>query len=224
MADRPIIFSGPMVRALLDGRKTQTRRLATSPLRRCVTGDQLYVRESGIYFPGRPGGAGELFRHDVPATAKCGVYWSRNNGGPGAGYNVTGCSRASALSDGRAKVRPSIHMPRWASRLTLIVEEVRFQRLQEISEADAIAEGIETGRHPDTGEVCGWRDYETIHIGRHKGANHPHAIVPYREAWRSYSSLWDELHREPGQRWADNPEIVALTFRVVRENIDRIAA
>lgn len=198
MTDRPIIFSGPMVRALIDGRKTQTRRLATSPLRRVEAGDRLYVRESGIYFQGRPGGAGELFRHDVPNTPETGIYWSRNNGGPGASYNVDGCSRASALA-GNAKVRPSIHMPRWASRLTLIVEGVRVEPLQAISEADAIAEGAARLAHDGEG-----------HFFEHPTGTH---IC-------GYAGLWDHLHGAGS--WDENPQVVALTFRVELGNIDRL--
>jgi hypothetical protein len=206
-----------MVRALLDGRKTQTRRLASSPLRRVEVGDRLYVRERcWIWGNWRKDGMSKSGRQRwrfFPSGQKLSTF------DPAHADIATKATPRESLAFWS---RPSIHMPRWASRLTLIVEDVRFQRLQEISEKDAIDEGIEPGVHPDTGEFCGWRDYETIHTGPHKGANHPHAIIPYSEPWRSYASLWDELHREPGERWEDNPEIVALTFRVVRQNIDRI--
>jgi len=210
VTDRPILFSGPMVCALDDGRKTQTRRLGSSPLAKVKPGDRLWVRERTMVEAIVPliDGEGLLLRYDADGSGTSAIpIPERLNRG--------------AISVGR---RLSMGCFREASRLTLIVEEVRFQRLQDISEADAIAEGIETGRHPDTDEVCGWRDYETIHTGRHEGVNHPHAIVPYTEAWRSYSSLWDELHRAEGERWQHNPEIVALTFRVIHENIDRIEA
>ena len=109
MTDRPIIFSPTMVRALLAGRKTQTRRLATSPLARCVPGDRLWVREGYAQHA-----AGFDYRADFAGFSQ-----------PAAG-----------------PWRPSIHMPRWASRLTLHVEAVRVERLQDIREADAVAEGM----------------------------------------------------------------------------------
>jgi len=217
-----------MVLAMLDGRKTQTRRLLnpqpgtflvdgrecevvalhvdgeavprvatgrvlTAQKLRYAVGDRLYVRESGIYYPGVPGGAGELFRHDVPIAADHGVYWSRNNGGPGASYMLPACTRSSALASPLAKVRPSIHMPRWASRLTLIVEDVRVERLQAISKEDAIAEGV-TLQHAASSPVIG------------------------------YQTIWNLLHNNAGDRWDDNPFVVVVSFRVVRGNIDQVPA
>lgn len=248
MSDKGIIFSAPMVRALLDGRKTQTRRLLTPAPEtfevdgaecevglwhepgkrgriicgRCITlqtvpyapGDRLYVREAwhvrGIYtdvvevaYRASENRSHTEFVEQVPVALAI----------PGKGRWPQ-----------YPKWGPSIHMPRWASRMWLAVTEVRVERLQDISEADAIAEGIEPGRHPDTGEPEGWRDYETIHAGRHKGCDHPHAFVPYDNPWRSYASLWDELHTEPGTRWTDNPWVVAVSFDVNRGNIDGGAA
>lgn len=225
MTDRPIIFSGPMVRALLEGRKTQTRRLASSPLRRVETGDRLWTRENFHTEAWYDRLSAEHRRELSKGGQWPGAVWYPageliETGGLKRIARISGLDLDAQFSKG--KQWPSIHMPRWASRLTLVVQDVRFQRLQETSETDAIAEGIEPGVHPDTGEICGWRDYETIYIGPHKGANHPHAIVPYSEPWRSYASLWDVLHREPGERWQDNPEIVALTFRVARANIDTL--
>lgn len=226
MADRPIIFSASMVRALLDGSKTQTRRLLnpqpetfavddagtqcevgclqvdgepnnrvftgnvlTAQQVRYAIGDRLYVRESGIEYRGMAGGS-DLFRHDVPATNKTGHYWVRDRLDAGASYNVAGCSRKAALIGANRKVRPSIHMPRWASRLTLLASLVRVQRLQDISEDDARAEGV---------EMLADRSYRT-----------------------GFAFLWNSLHSKPGTRWGDNPWIVAITFVVQRGNIDTL--
>jgi hypothetical protein len=200
MTDRPIIFSGAMVRALLDGRKTQTRRLATSPLRRVERGDRLYVRES-IYF--------------WSAAHDCEITFAANGSTRQTGPN-TGEIPDAALSgyfrmvdqsrEARARIsRPSIHMPRWASRLTLIVEDVRLQRLTAIGGHDARCEGVE--RLTDAGA---WRDYS---------GQFPEALT----AVESFATLWDSLHTTDGECWQDNPEIVALTFRVERGNIDHLA-
>ena len=87
---------------------------------------------------------------------------------------------------------PPIHMPRWASRITLTVTDVRVQRLQEISEADAIAEGIDATA--------------TKHFGN---------------PVKAYAALWNSLHgAENEHSWEANPWIVAVTFDVREGNID----
>ena len=90
--------------------------------------------------------------------------------------------------------RPSIHMPRSASRLTLTVTEVRVQRLQDISEEDARAEGIE-------GEFLPW----------------PQGYWTYRPY---FAELWNSLHGPDA--WDANPWVVALSFTVQHGNIDQI--
>lgn len=182
MVDRPAIFSGPMVCALLDGRKTQTRRLATSPLRRCKVGDRLWVREawktSALHDSAKP----SKMAHDAP------IYFTAHD----SLWPV-------------ARYRPGMHMPRWASRLTLIVEEVRFQVLHEIDEADSKAEGV---RDPYLGDSDPPFEEQAC-------------MVSCR---MQYRNLWKTLHGKEGQRWDDNPQVVALTFRVMRGNIDKLEA
>jgi hypothetical protein len=157
--ERPIMFSGPMVRALLSARKTQTRRLAKSPLRNCLPGDRLWVRET----------------HATTATADVEYRADFHEGS----WQQSG------------PWRPSIHMPRRACRLTLRVTEVRFQRLHDISEEDARAEGAPRCMTDGEGAF-----YETER-GTHECG---------------YAGLWDSLHG--AESWADNPEIVAITFTV----------
>lgn len=188
MTIRPIIFSAPMVRALLAGTKRQTRRLATSPLRRCEVGDRLWVREA-VQVTG-DGVAYSADAHMAYDVAENHVYH------PGRDLWLK-----KARSDLRAVGVPSIHMPRWASRLTLTVEAVRVEPLQAISEADAIAEGIE------------W-PIKTWSLG---GINYPSWLRPSE----IYQRLWDSLHTAPGERWDDNPDVGALTFRVEQRNIDQ---
>lgn len=199
MAERPILFSAPMVRALLEGRKTQTRRLAwrdphgegpagakASPWQAAMPGDQLWVRETwGCPDADRPGVKGgrkpqagdRLVFQANPADA---YQWQ--TGHPGCGDFVW---------------RPSIHMPRWASRLTLTVTDVRVHRLQDISEADCDAEGF--------------------------GGDFPHNVMPhlFPDAQAAggltipecFGVLWNSLHKPP-HAWDDNPEVVAITFAV----------
>jgi len=193
MTDRPIIFSAPMVLALIAGRKTQTRRLATSPLRRCEVGDRLYAREAF--------GVASIFTDVVEVR-----YQASERGCYTDFVEQVPVAAATGAKVTWPKYRPSIHRPRWASRLTLIIEAVRAEPLQAISEADAVAEGIEFVTETSSGRF--YRNY--------RGGDCP------MMAWGSYRSLWESLHGE--ESWAENPDVVALSFRVVRENIDRIAA
>jgi hypothetical protein len=198
MVDRPIIFSGPMVRALLAGRKTQTRRLATSPLRRVNAGDRLYVRE---HWKTSMGNDGVAPRDLDPETSILmladGVVPTRFNLPPWG------------------KHRQGMHMPRWASRLTLVIEQVRVERLQLLTASDAIAEGVEMeSADPPFYYVPEISDHALTGVGIEEPGG--------RHAERSYGKLWDLLHTKIGERWQDNPDVVALTFRVERGNIDSI--
>lgn len=211
MADRPIIFSGPMVQALLAGRKTQTRRVLKPqpkvlkggiwyrpyPVLRPLhwnylhgdriagfadlpyaPGDRLYVREAHAILPRTAYrmsiGTGTISQTEHPTD----------------GYSAA-VFREGFDRSGRPRWRPSIHMPRWASRLTLTVTDVRVQRLQDISEADAVAEG--------------WKSPEELGCG----------------TWRPvgwFFDLWRTLHGPDA--WDANPWVVALTFTVEQRNID----
>lgn len=148
--ERPILFSAPMVRALLDGRKTQTRRVVKwkfgpngTPATPIETVDQFADLVQGL--------AENLSGDPVPfAACKCpyGVpgdrLWVRET------WQDIGCEDRTeyiylaSVADGHHPPtwRPSIHMPRAASRITLEVVSVRVERVRDISEADAIAEGF----------------------------------------------------------------------------------
>jgi hypothetical protein len=102
--------------------------------------------------------------------------------------------------------KPSIFMPRWASRLTLTVTDVRVQRLQEISGGDAIAEGLLA--FPENGEATHWAT----------GADRND--IWFTDPREAYADLWNGLHDKPGERWDDNPWIVAVSFDVRKGNID----
>lgn len=237
MTDRPILFSGPMVRALLDGTKTQTRRVlrgvpdapqpdchpnhtpkhpkpyldaycsarktATNP--RGMSTDWCWWQVDD-----RPG---QTFRIPYAPGDRLWVRetWSDDDAPPGeADYQATIATDANLYPDEIANIKwkPSIHMPRWASRLTLIVTDVRVQRLQEISEEDAIAEGIEEKEF--FGCPC-WKIY-----GDTDGTVAPDDPIA------SFASLWDHCHG-PGA-WDADPWVVATTFTVHRGNIDQMGA
>ena len=198
MTDRPLIFSAPMVRALLDGRKTQTRRVLKPPYgtleylptgtwepicTKVFRGDRLYVREAHALV-GTVDPQWVLYRAD--------------------GYESE-CARHGfdRPYPPEPRWRPSIHMPRWASRLTLVVTDVRVQRLQEISEADAVAEGV-------TGRAYQARDGSWI-------------ADPKASFAGGFGCLWNSLYGPDA--WDANPWVAAISFDVHRCNIDqRVAA
>lgn len=208
MTDRPILFSAPMVRALLDGRKTQTRRvLKPQPDYRGPSGfmhdaeEWGWADENGEHVSVLeivPNGFHIGGRLWVRETWRA---WSEYDGMPPRAIPAAAAIQYPAdnpLSPWDSKARPSIHMPRWASRLTLIVTDVRVQRLQDISEADAIAEGIAPTANSQT------IDCDT---------------PSPRDGFRD---LWNGIHG-PGA-WDENPWVAAISFDVVRDNIDDIDA
>lgn len=178
MTDIPIIFSAPMVRALLEGRKTMTRRLAW----REVEAPKLTERSRARLICGR---------YELPSP------WQ--NARPGD----------------RLWVRASIHMPRWASRLTLVVTATKIERLQEISIDDAWAEGIHRiGPFKEIGgDPTFLKNIAGVEDANRASTNFPCVL----QAWHH---LWASINGEAS--WAANPEVVALAFTVHQTNIDKL--
>lgn len=219
MKERPILFSAPMVRALLDGSKTQTRRVVklphTNPLGKWEVlpwggpnggrtreghtvpfqnvighsrtgeiigcphgqpGDRLWVRENGWERP-------SLSPRDLREGADT---W------PPYEYDAEPlmCWEDGELKRYGWKRRPSIHMPRWACRIDLQITAVRVERLQDISEADAIAEGCSPA-HPDDEDA------------RHH----------YTPRW-AYEVLWEQINGAGS--WAANPWVWVVEFRRIK--------
>jgi len=214
MRERPIIFSAPMVRAILDGRKTQTRRVVkpqpAAGVRRSVfavsgledghgreirlsygvPGDRLWVRETGEILSAAQDHdpiQNQDVWYDVGWRHLCDGTIIAKDGHHG---------RLTEFVDECATERkPAIFMPRWASRLTLEITAVRVQRVQDISEADAEAEGCE----PAIAGTCG--DGDVLHTYR-----------------TGFVRLWNEINgKKSGRTWLDSPWVWALTFRVMRD-------
>lgn len=231
MKERPVIFNGEMVRAILDGRKTQTRRViknqrvgdcwgvkpAESPL--CErhshdwwlptgtkpysalpvcpfgqVGDRLWVRETwaDVNHDGHPaiayradGGLRVIGEDDGeeedPNLEK---YWFAQ-------------WYADLISGAEGNWRPSIHMPRWASRITLEITAVRVERLNDISEEDARAEGVKPAGdmlpdYPDT-FLTPKGDFATAEV--------------------AFQRLWQSIYGE--ESWAANPWVWVIEFKQV---------
>lgn len=157
MKERPIIFSGAMVRTVLGGSKTQTRRVCKAVV--ADDGDE-YRDADGWPFRYDDGTAGDV-RAGCPYGARGDILWVRETWIPltfGYGYRADPIWNAP-LAD---RWRPSIHMPRAASRITLAVTDVRVERLSNISVYDCRAEG---GQYHSPVDVRAWyRDtWESIH-------------------------------------------------------------
>jgi hypothetical protein len=199
--ERPILFSAPMVLAILDGRKTQTRRILKNqpvdirrvfmkseglayvenahgveiPLEVCKFGkpvDRLWVRETYALVPrtayAHSDGVQQMLKPDDNHDAA--IYragWERSEGG--------------------IRWRPSIHMPRWACRIDLEITGVRVERLQDISEGDARAEGVPGEEEAALG--CNW----------------------YEKPRRAYRRIWSQINGEAS--WNENPYVWVIEFK-----------
>lgn len=231
--ERPILFSGPMVRAILDGRKTVTRRIVSGAPDGaccavygpdCIAGDGSASPACAMFFDGptvesrglgvvrcpygSPGDRLWVRETWMPRAAPCGVE-SFSNGviyaatpDSGGGYAVhareSHADEIARLSKPGFTWRPSIHMPRWASRLTLEVVGIRVERLQEITEDDARAEGVDA-------------DTSACDHARRTCAEVACTGPGYRAA---FADLWNEINGERAS-WASNPWVWVITFRWV---------
>lgn len=242
MADRPVAMSPPMVRALLDRRKTQTRRLLTpgtaffgsAPRDFWQHGDfaRAFVDgrpESGqyVHLPchiedgasgicpqcdemGWEGAVHRLYpRIEVGDRLWVGEGLRRGETDQGVAYKVYAADgrQVDHVAEGwhwKVKTLPSRYCPKWASRLTLHVTAVRVQRLQEISEEDAIAEGAYVAKA--SGRVAD--DYASMAVAGRWFAT--------ARGW--YADLMNRLHGDGF--WASNPLVVAVSFDVELAHVD----
>ena len=188
MADKPIIFSAPMVRALLEGRKTQTRR---------VLKEQNSIADAvmiGGFYQWKSWKTGCVLG-DVSVPYAPGSRLYVREACHIDGRKVSYRADADPASEPPGPWRPSIHMPRWASRLTLLVTDVRVQRLQEISGEDCIAEGADC-------DTCACNQRGCFEIRR------------------NFHDLWNSLHGP--EAWDANPWVCAVSFTAHRCNIDQM--
>lgn len=186
MKERGMLFSGSMVMALLDGRKTQTRRIVKNHNFSIVNGRPHYAKLDGSFYDCPYGVAGD--RIWVRETWSGPRLEERARNPKHPMDVVTYRADAGRHEQEVTSWRRSIHMPRWASRITLEITEVRVERLQDISEEDAQAEGVPW---PKKGE-------------------HGRAFPTCVDA---YQSLWESLHGAGS--WAANPFVWALTFKKI---------
>jgi len=209
VTDRPILFSAPMIKALLAGTKTQTRRIVKPQPERTSNGSwhvQWQVGGGSIHAADATDAdlAGEIWEGiRIQAGDRLWVRESLKRNPDLWVYSADGAEvgwpARQALASKPLDYAPSIHMPKVASRLTLTVTEVRVQRLQEIKGRDIIAEGVRCEGCFDTG----------------KSACQDGGCFGQRIEWQS---LWDRINGAGS--WAANPWVVAYSFTVERRNID----
>ncbi|HGE8494706.1 hypothetical protein [Serratia liquefaciens] len=200
MKERPVIFNGEMVRAILDGRKTQTRRAINwkrQPYMEMAERDDGSIwpwaedceRGGDIWFPCPFGQVGDRLwvreafgmqvrRDGLGGTGEFRVYRASN---PDAVKYTTACGKSVPV-----KWTPSIHMPRRASRILLEITAVRVERLNSISEEDAKAEGYPVEREVDGGAY---------------------------DPWLWFRDLWDGIY--PDNDFKVNPWVWVIEFRRV---------
>lgn len=197
--EHPIIFSAPMVRAILEGKKTQTRRIINpfgdefvqelldgknnvftlsnvNKRLKCPYGklnDRLWVRETWQTLEELNG----IRPRDIP--------------------NDSDIQYPATYDGGCSKKRPSLYMPRWASRITLEITGIRCERLQDVSDNDAVAEGISYSE-----AFGGWH----TESGRFFNMSSPK---------ESYAMLWDSINEK--NDWHSNPFVWVIDFRVLHK-------
>lgn len=198
MTERPILFNGEMVRAILDGRKTQTRRpvhkdiasaivgTGENVLYRCPlgqAGDRLWVRETFVQGWDIEPETDRLMQFDDDGNELPKNTWYRATDSHIHWSDEAGWETNTPW-------KPSIHMPRSASRITLEIIDVRIEPVQEIIEDDALAEGCEVSNYPYNAS-CGETKWATDH---------------FEELWNSIYKNWDQ-----------NPWVWVIEFRRIEK-------
>ncbi|HCB2458494.1 hypothetical protein [Klebsiella aerogenes] len=224
MKERGMIFNGEMVRAILDGRKTQTRRIMK------VQPESSKSRPGDFWFSSKklesmvhisdfaPGNSPiadyHLFiqEHCCPFGAVGDRIWVRETW---ARYNIDQNShdlayRATTPADWpeEGRWRPSIHMPRWASRILLEITNVRIERLNAISPEDAESEGLERTNFTGFGDEPGLPSYPEPDV----------YFDPLKKQWKEYppeafAGLWESIYGEGS--WKANPWVWVIEFKRV---------
>lgn len=196
MKERPILFSTPMVHAIMEGRKTMTRRVVKGTVLEWLqpemfTPEYVALPENGLCPYGQPGD----------------LLWVREKF---KSKHVKGCLEEFKLhypnvhpwfyaADGESEKgygswKPSIHMPKSAARIWLRITDVRLERLHDISEEDAKAEGVEWKR-------TGWKDYTKDGI--------------CFDAISSFVSLWQSINGI--ESWDQNPWVWVVSFEIIKK-------
>lgn len=247
MKQIPILYSKPMILACLSGRKNQTRRLLKHQPPANLGFDGVYMNGISDRMNVRFRGSAGIHTQELPHQ-KDDVLWVRESwSGEYPFRNCPPADREDFQAFGNAyfkkniwywadgdpdfgeweKPRPSIHMPKYASRMSQIVTEVRVERLNSISGEDAVSEGIDW---PEPYlDCCGSPEYDGSEVPTCCGDP-----IPNKSPEEAFRILWDSINGKPRRlkngslgpdiSWAANPWIVATTFEVINKNISEIVS
>jgi len=237
--ERPILFSGKMVKAILEGRKTQTRRVVTRD-NVFIDGGPAYKKlwdaldlekawiDPGPSPAGNPGPYLQVPNPEMETTHR--IYskllavdqlWVRETFSNRRGDDSwpTSYKADEKIEDIHKEWKPSIHMPRWASRINLLIKEIRVERLQDITKSDAMAEGVtkkifqgrwgeEHGYSMDwssLGSPNKWTDKTTVERDICLGSPQ-----------MAFANLWNKINKKRGFGWDYNPWVWVIEFERVR--------
>lgn len=197
MTERPVIFNGEMVRAILAGRKTQTRRIMQPQP------EQIPDKPGEYWWPAKrfesmlrlsyfnDPVAKELAADACPFGRIGDRLWVRETFGDCGVRFVYRADTDDGASCQVARWTPSIHMPRSACRLLLEISDVRAERLNDISEQDALAEGVDDGTSP-AAIATGW----------------------FEKPRRAFRRLWERIYGQ--ESWNSNPWVWVVEFKLVQ--------
>jgi hypothetical protein len=206
--EKPILFSTEMVRAILENRKTQTRRIIKP---------QPYLADNGQHWMwDSPKCAAMWAISETPLLDGCSPYgkpgerlwvretWCKTDDGIEYRADVKDVNAeetARVMADYGYKWKPSTHMARKDSRILLEVASVRAERLQTITEADAIAEGIEVGE-------------------KSLSPGNPFCVMNAKYLIRRYAGLWNSINGRV-YPWTDNPWVWVVEFKTIESEDGR---
>lgn len=242
MNEHPVLFSTSMIKAIIEGNKSQTRRVVkgvdssvehllpfargntrrmcghdAGPFIKCpygVPGDRLWVREAWRPLwddADKPGGLGDCVQYRADMSKRKPLL---KDIGFDDGMKFDEMCDESCPEP---RWRPSIHMPRWASRITLEITGIKVERVKDISEADARAEGVEPNC-PDrvTDLTCPSKPCESCDCrNEYRHYLRGDEDFPAFSARESFESLWDSINAARGYGWDVNPWVWCVSFRRV---------
>lgn len=214
MKERPILFSTPMVQAILEGRKRMTRRIKNLEDINKDPDDyeyRMFHSQLSVHVFARMwrGHHVETKHIKFPYGQVGDTLWVRetwnNHGRP----DISGLKYIykADKSDSIAEIlpwKPSIHMPRSASRINLEITNIRAERLHCISTIDAINEGIESVKYK--GDGISYRGYKCY--------TDPENEFPMVDPVASFGSLWDSINGKKGNGWNTNPWVWVISFKI----------
>ena len=216
--EKPILFSTELVQAILDGRKTQTRRVIKPQPDNKVNYVESLKDDWWEFSQWYPDGDGTLIDNKkCPYGKPADELWVRETWQAlqHGSYEPFDC-KPSQIPEQYADLRykadegetqyswkPSIHMPRWASRIQLSVDDIRVERVQEITEEDAKAEGIERTEWKYSTSPYRNYEYERMKPGHNCST-----------ARKSFQTLWDSINADRDYSWESNPWVWVVEFSI----------